>query len=167
MFAEVLAVITPSAMMFPFKDVAVLARGKDQKQMEDLWWDDQVLVRSALESMREKLRGFNAQLHLANDKTVNPYGFSTVDRMEQMSELEKVATKAELEAFKSALVAQDKSTANKKKRSRPGNNKNGKNKKRKPNANNQPDFARCKACNKLGHLEGDARCKAAPKPAAT
>ena len=124
-------------------------------------------MRSSLETMREKLRGFTARLHLANDKTVNPYGFSIVDRMEQMADLEKVATKAELESFKAALVAQDKSAATRKKRSRPGNNKNGRNKKRKPNANNQPDFARCKACNKLSHLEGDARCKAAPKPAAT
>ena len=110
------------------------------------------------------MRGYTAHLHLANDKLVNPYGFSTVDRMEHAAGLEKVATKGELEAFKAALVAQDKASTNKKKRSRPARNNNGRNKKKKPNSNNNPEFARCAACNKLGHLAGDARCKAAPKP---
>ena len=88
--------------------------------------------------------------------------------MENMADMEKVATKGELEAFKQALVAQDKAAASsKKKRSRPAKNNNGRNKKRRPNSDNNPDFARCKACNKFGHVEGDARCKAAPKPAAT
>ena len=88
--------------------------------------------------------------------------------MEKMAEMEKVATKGEIDAFKQALVAQDKAnSSSKKKRSRPANNKNGRNKKNRPNSNNQPDLARCQACNKFGHVAGDARCKVAPKPAQT
>ena len=100
--------------------------------------------------MREKLRALSSHLQLANDKALNPYGFATIDRMEKFADVEKVATKTELEAFKAALVAQDKANAGKKKRARPANNKNGRNKKNKGNANNNPDFPRCKACNKLG-----------------
>ena len=161
-FSDIMAVITRSAMMFPFPKLAVLARATDQAKARELWQQDQLLVRSALETMKEKLRTLNSHLQLANDKALNPYGFATIDRMEKFAEVEKVATKAELEAFKTALVAQDKANAGKKKRSRPAKNKNGNNKRR-GNANNNPDFPRCKACNKLGHLEGDARCKAAPK----
>ena len=82
--------------------------------------------------------------------------------MERTADLEKVASKAELESFKAAVAAQDKDSA-KKKRSRPAKNNNGKNRKNKrPNANNNPDFAR----NKFGHIAGDVHCKAAaPKPA--
>ena len=165
--SDAMAVLTRSALMFPFRDVATLARSKNRVEMEDLWQKDQELVCASLESLQEKLRGYTAHLHLANDKMVNPYWFATVDRMEHAGDLEKVATKAEMEAFKAALTAQDKSAANKKKRARPAKNNNGKNKKRKANADNKPQFARCAACNKLGHVEGDARCKAAPKPAAT
>ena len=166
-FSDVMAVITRSATMFPYPDLMKLAKAKDQGKMEDLWRADQLLVRSSLETMREKLRGFTAHLHLANDKALNPYGFATVDRMERTSELEKVATKTELESFKAAVAAQDKDSV-KRKRSRPAKNNNGRNKKKKPNSNNNPDFARCAACNKFGHVAGDARCKAAaPKPAAT
>ena len=83
--------------------------------------------------------------------------------MERTADLEKVASKAELESFKAAVAAQDKDSA-KKKRSRPAKNNNGKNRRnKKPNANNNPDFARCAACNKFGHVAGDARCNAAPK----
>ena len=48
--------------------------------------------------------------------------------MERFADVEKVTTKAEMEAFKSALVAQDKANAGKKKRARPANNKNGRTK---------------------------------------
>ena len=163
-FADIRAVLARSAMMFPFRDIEVLARASDRQQVRDLWRRDQELVNTSLNAMEEKLRGLTAHLHLANDKALNPYGFATIDRMEKMAVMEKVATKSELESFKQALAAQDKaSTAAKRKRTRPAKNQNGRNKKNKPNHNNQPDLARCKACNKLGHVEGDARCKAAPK----
>ena len=166
--ADIRSVIARSAMMFPFRDLATLARASDRQQVEDLWRRDQELVSASLDSMQEKLRGLTAHLHLANDKALNPYGFATIDRMEKMVEMEKVATKGEIDAFKQALITQDKANASsKRKRSRPANNKNGRNKKNKPNPNSQPDLARCAACNKLGHVAGDARCKAAPRPPQT
>ena len=161
--ADISAVLARSALMFPFRDLMTLARAKDPQQVEDLWRRDQELVGASVVAMREKLRGLTAHLHLANDKAINPYGFATIDRMEKMADMEKVATKGEIDAFKQALVAQDKAAATtKKRRARPAKNQNGKNKRNRPNPNNQPDLARCQACNKLGHVAGDARCKAAP-----
>ena len=89
-FSDLRAVITRSAMMFPFRDLVTLAGAKDLNAMEDLWRQDQRLVKQALDDLHEKLRGYTAHLHLANDKATNPYGFATVDTMERMSDLEKV-----------------------------------------------------------------------------
>ena len=162
LFTDLQHTLTKSAMMFRYEDAVKLSKMKDQELASGLWKEEQNLIKKGIDDMREYIKKEKAHLYLANDKSINKHGYATVDQMEKMEELEKVTTKEQREAFKVAAAQMDRVQAvgGGRKRKRP--NKGGK--ANKPNPAKKPAFAKCAACGRNGHLEGDAKCpKAAEK----
>ena len=117
--------------------------------------------------MAAKLRYELGLVHLANDKN-NPHGFAAVDRMRSDAALELFTDKDTRDQWQKACSSLDKS----KTRKRKGHGDRQANKRRKRgggggggggNHGNKPALPTCAACGKVGHVAGDARCKAAPK----
>ena len=127
---------------------------KDQELASGLWKEEQNLVKKDLDKLRSLIKKEKAHLYLANDKSVNKHGYATIDQMEKMEELEKFTTKEQCEAFKVAAAQMDRVQGPGKKRKRPG--KGGA--KKKPDHTKKPAFAKCNACGRNGHLEGEAKC---------
>ena len=153
LFTDLASTVAKSVMLFPYEKAMKLARMKDQELASGLWKEEQKLIKKGLDDMRALIKKEKAHLYLANDKSVNKHGYATIDQMEKMEELEKYTTKEQREAFKVSAAQMERVQGPGRKRKRPGKPGQGK-----PDHKKKPAFAKCAACGRNGHLEGDAKC---------
>ena len=155
--------VAKSVQMFPYEKAMKMTMMKDQELASGLWKEEQFLIKQRIDELWNLIKKEKAHLYLANDKTINKHGYATIDQMEKMEELEKFTTKEQREAFKVASAQMERVQGPSKKRKRPGKGRGGGGG-GKPDAKKKPAFAKCAACGRNGHLEGDAKCpKAAEK----
>ena len=144
-------------------ELASLINTKGIGPATKIFEDSQEKVKEAVDKVSEKLKHELGCVHLANDKS-NSHGFAAIDKMKSLSNLESVTSKEQRDLWSKACSSLDKT---KTQRKRGGHGNRAANKKRKRgggNAGARPALPICAACNKAGHVAGDARCKAAPKP---
>ena len=146
-------------------ELAALINSKGLAEATTIFEESQEKVRAAVDKVSEKIRHETSLVHLANDKS-NPHGFAAVDKMKALANLEAVTTKETRDLWTKACSSLDKS---KNARKRGGHGNRAANKKRKRGGGGgggggaRPALPTCAVCGKLGHVAGDARCKAAPK----
>ena len=145
----------------PLSDLMVLVNSKGLEAASAAFERSRERVNGVLARLAEKLKYELGLVYLANDKN-NPHGFAAIDRMKSDATLELFTTKDTRDQWQKACSSLDKSK-NQRKRKSHGDRQANKRRKR-ANAAAKPALPTCAACGKPGHVAGDARCKAVPKP---
>ena len=149
-----------SLCMRPLGDLVTLANTKGLEAASEAFDRSQQQVSGVIKKIAEKIKFELGLVYLANDKN-NPHGFAAIDRMKSDATLELFTTKDTRDQWQKACSSLDK-TKNQRKRKSHGDRQANKRRKR-ANAANKPALPTCANCGKVGHVAGDARCKAAPK----
>ena len=149
----------PPSASAPFQDLVTLANTKGMDVAAAAFQQSQDWVTSVLERLAEKLRYELGLVYLANDKN-NPHGFAAIDRMKSDATLELFTSKDTRDQWQKACSSLDKTKTRKRKSH---GDRQANRRLKKANAAAKPALPTCAACGKLGHVAGDARCKAAPK----
>ena len=155
-----------SLPMRSLEELTAMVEAKGMSTASSIFEDSQEKVKEALDNLTAKLKHELGLVYLANDKS-NSHGFAAVDKMKSMATLEHVTTKETRDLWTKACSSLDKTRSTRK---RKGHGNRDANKKRKRGGGagggggGRPALPKCAACGKLGHVAGDARCNAAPKP---
>ena len=152
-----------SLPMRSLSDLAALINSKGLPEATKYFKDSQEKIRGALDNLSSKLTHELGLVHLANDKS-NGHGFAAIDKMKTFTNLEAVTTKEQRDLWSKACSSLDKTRTQRKRGSHGNRSANKKRKRGGGNPGARPALPTCAACNKPGHVAGDARCKAAPKP---
>ena len=142
-------------------ELASMINTKGLKTASDLFEASQEKIKGAVDTVSEKLKHELGLVHLANDKS-NNHGFAAIDKMKSLSTLEAVTSKEQRDLWNKACSSLDKMRTQRKRKGH--GNRDANRKRKRGNAGARPALPTCAACNKAGHVAGDAKCKAAPKP---
>ena len=162
-WSDLIKALALSLQMRPLNHIMTLVSQLGATKAMERWDSEQLGLKKHVDSLSEKIRVELSHVYIANCKVRNKFGFGLVDNIIKNKDL-KILTKDELADFEKAVTIMNKSkTQDKGKKSRGKNPGKNARKGKKPDLNDKPKFPKCPDCGKIGHVKGDAKCKA-PSP---
>ena len=156
--------------MRDFDHIATLVNSElDPPQYEFVWAKHQLAVKAFLVRVRQKLVDEIGTLWAINDPTIK-HGFAATARHQYNQDMERLIPSRIKDGVRQADNTLEKAKASQGKKRGGGSGRGGrggskaKRGRHQPDSGRKPMFPKCAACNKMGHVAGDQKCKAGPAP---
>lgn len=155
-----------SLHMRPLSHIMTMVNQLGPAEAAKRWDSGQLSLKKHVDGLSEKIRVELSHVYIANCKVRNKFGFGLVDNIIKNRDLQ-ILTKDEMVKFEKAVAtmnrAKNQDKGKKSKGKNPGKNARKSGKGQKPDSGDKPKFPKCPDCGKIGHVKGDAKCKA-PAP---